>query len=170
VAVLEGNSMRHDQIFERDSYTKVDVAAVWPVGIQVAPLPVLDVEGPITANAFAPTPAAPDVPAAVGGLLAASYAGLIAAFALATVSSGQSVFAITICALFVAIFFAVPRIFFGVEPKQLRRPSLDQFLDRGMETLTGHCTGGAASVQMLIVPVSLTVGVVIMAIASSFIL
>jgi 3-oxoacyl-(acyl-carrier-protein) synthase len=36
-----------------------------------------------------------------------------------------------------------------------------------METLTGHSTGGAALVQMLIVPVSLTFGILAMAVAAA---
>lgn len=161
--------MRHDQILKKDSYAKVDIAAVWPVGTQIAPLPVPDVEQAAPEEPFMPTPSAPDVPAAVGGLIAASYAALIGAFALATIGSAQSIFAITVSIMFVAIFFAVPRLILGMEPKQGRRPSFDQFMDRGMDTLTGHCSGGAALVQMLIVPLSLTLGTLVIAVAASFI-
>ena len=107
-------------------------------------------------------PSAPDVPGAVGGLIAASYVALIAALALATMGSPTSIFAIVIASIFVAIFFIVPRIFFAVEPNPGRRPAFDQFMHQGMETLTGHSSGRAALVQMLVVPVCLTLGVLAM--------
>lgn len=109
-----------------------------------------------------PAPAAPDVPASVGGMLAASYATLIGALFLATAGSASSIFAIVIAAIFVAIFFTVPRIFFAVEPMTEKRPGLGVFLNGGMETLTGHCSGPAALVQMMIVPVFLTLAVLAM--------
>jgi hypothetical protein len=88
--------MRHDQIKATDSFTTVDLAAVWPASAQVAPLPLPDMQPPAEAAAFTPTPAAPDVPAAVGGMLVAAYAALLGSFALATVASAHSVFMIVI--------------------------------------------------------------------------
>lgn len=158
--------MRHEQIRDRDSYTKVDVAAVWPIGGQVAPVPVLEVPEIHTM----PTPSCADVPASVGGMIVMSYAALIGAFAIATVGSAHSWYMITISALFIVAFFTVPRIFLGIEPKQGPRPDFDRFMAEGMQTLTGHCSGGAALVQMLIVPVSLTLGILAMAVAVSFVL
>lgn len=102
---------------------------------------------------------APDVPGAVGALIAASYATLIGALAIAMTGSPLSLFAIVIAAFFIAVFFAVPRIFFRVEPSSGRRPALNQFIQEGMVTLTGHSSGSAALVQMLVVPVCLTLGV-----------
>ena len=169
--------MLHEQVLEKSSFDRVKIAAVWPAGPQLIPLPLLELEEAEPASnsaqvsetdlkdAFVPTPAAPDVPAAVGGMIVAAYAALIGAFFVATAGSAQSIFAITISALFVLIFFAVPRIFLAVEPKTGRRPSFDQFMRKGMETLTGHNTGGAALVQMLIVPVFLTFAALAMGIA-----
>lgn len=142
--------------YERETFERhqpVDEAAVAWLAPTIAPLPLYDV---------APTraaPAAPDVPGSVGGMIVASYVGLIGALYVATAGSLQSIFAIAIAALFVAIFFTVPRIFFAVEPMTERRPSFRQFLERGMETFTGHCSGSAALVQMLVVPVFLTMAV-----------
>lgn len=162
--------MRHEQIFDRDSYARVEMPAVWPIGGQVEPAPVADVAetsaGPEIHSM--PTPSCADVPASVGGLIVLSYAGLVGAFALATVGSAHSWYMITISALFLVAFFTVPRIFLGVEPKQGLRPDFDRFMAEGMETLTGHSSGSAALVQMLIVPVSLTLGVLVMAVAVSF--
>jgi hypothetical protein len=161
--------MRHDQISKRQSYTKVDVAAVWPASAQVAPVPMPDAqESPATD--FSSTPAAPDVPAAVGGLIVASYFALIGAFALATVGSGRSIFAIAIVLFFALAFFTVPRIFFGVEPAADRRPSFQAFLYQGMETMTGHSSGKDALIQMLIVPVLLTFGALAMGVAAAILL
>jgi hypothetical protein len=41
---------------------------------------------------------------------------------------------------------------------------------KGMDTLTGHCSGRAALVQMMIVPVLLTLGVAMMGIAAAIIM
>ncbi|HEU0133605.1 MAG TPA: hypothetical protein VFR28_02190 [Allosphingosinicella sp.] len=162
--------MRHDQIHAKDSYDRIDVAAVWPVGIQVAPLPVPDLVRRDPAEPFEPTPSAPDVAAGVGRLIVAAYCGLIAAFAAATAGSGESLFAIAIAALFLAAFFTVPRLILAQELESGPRPSFERFLAEGMETLTGHSSGGAALVQMLIVPVFLTFGILAIGVAAAFIL
>lgn len=111
---------------------------------------------------FKATPAAPDVPVAIGVMIALCYIGLIASLALATAGSAKSLFAIAIAALFVIVFFTVPRIFFAVEPDDNPRARLDQFFTNGIETLTGHNSGKEALLQMLIVPVLLILGVLAM--------
>jgi hypothetical protein len=103
-------------------------------------------------------PALPDVPTSVGYMLFASSVSLVAALALATVASGPGALAIGVAMFFIAMFFAVPRIMLAQEPGSQRRPTLESFLGQGMVTYTGHFTGGAALVQMLIVPISLTAG------------
>lgn len=157
--------MRHEQIQVRDSYRELDVAAVWPSTIQVAPLPIPDIEPQVEAARFRAEAAAPDVPAAVGKLIVGAYVGLIAAFALATTGSRDSAFVIAICAVFLAAFFAVPWLFLRTEPKSGARPTLDRFMREGLVTMTGHTSGKDALVQMLIVPVFLTLGVLAMGIA-----
>lgn len=156
--------MRHEQVAERHSYTKVDVAAVWPLAPQIAPLPIPDIMDHDAAPRFAAA-SAPDVPAAVGVMIVASFASLIAAFAIATVGSVHSIFMVTISALFAVAFFTVPRLMLAVEPSTADRPGLDRFLENGMQTLTGHSSGKAALVQMLIVPVLLTIGALAMGVA-----
>ena len=160
--------MRYEQIHAGTSYEKVDVAAVWPASAQLAPLPLHDIDRPLRADAFRAV-SAPDMPAAAGGLIAAAYAALIAAFALATVGSRESIFMIVVSALFVVAYFTVPRIFLHIEPAAGRRPTLARFLSDGIATMTGHTSGRDALVQMLIVPVLLTVGVIAMGIAAAFI-
>ena len=113
------------------------------------------------------TPAAPDVPTGAGVLIVAAYCALLTSLALASVASRESAFAIAIAALFLVAFFTVPRLFFGIEPAKQRRPSLDRFMHEGMETLTGHSSGRDALIQMLIVPVLLTMGILAMGVASA---
>ena len=156
--------MSSEQFFARQGYDAIDIAAVWPSSAQIAPLPVWEIERVSERQEFRATPAAPDVPVAVGGLIAASYAGLIAALAVATAASTESIFVLVIAALFVIVFFTVPRIFFAVERDSGVRASLDDFLRNGMNTFTGHNSGRAALVQMLIVPILLTLAVLAMGI------
>jgi hypothetical protein len=105
-----------------------------------------------------------DVPTAVKGLVAGAYGALILVFFGLFARSPLAAYSITICAFFVAMFFAVPRIFLAVEAAPGRRPSFGAFLHRGIETLTGRTGGKDALVQMLIVPVLLTLGLAAMGI------
>ena len=156
--------MDREQFIARQDYDAIDIAAVWPTSAQLAPFPLAELESISESHAFRATPAAPDVPAAVGAMIAASYAGLIVALAVATASSGKSIFAIVIAALFVIIFFSVPRVFLAVERDSGVRTSFDAFLRNGMDTFTGHNSGKSALVQMLIIPIMLTLAVLAMGI------
>ena len=156
--------MDREQINASQGYDAIDIAAVWPTSGQFPPFPIPELERISERQEFRATPAAPDVPAAVGGMIAASYAGLIIALAVATVGSAESIFVIVIVALFVIAFFTVPRIFFAVERDSGVRASFDDFLNKGMDTFTGHNSGKAVLIQMLIVPVMLTLGVLAMGI------
>ncbi|PWG01721.1 hypothetical protein [Sphingosinicella humi] len=161
--------MRHEVLKERDSFDMVDVAAVWPTSAQVAPLPIPEIEPAAERAPVYGAPAAPDVPVAVGGLIVAAYVSLIATFAVATVASRESIFMIVVAGFFLFMFFAVPRLFFKYEADHGVRQSFSRFMSEGMQTFTGHSAGGAALVQMLIVPVFLTLGVVAMGIAAALI-
>lgn len=155
--------MRHENI-ARDRIA----AAAWPTTMEGLVLAEPAEKGPAEADTEAspalPTAAAPDVASGVGGLIVACYAALILVFFAFFARSLTALFAITVCAVFVAVFFTVPRIFFALEPNATRRPSLPAFMERGMETMTGHSEGGDALVQMLIVPVLLTLGLLAMGI------
>ena len=134
------------------------VAAVWPTAAienMTVPAPA---EAPAQDAPFAMTPAMADVPTAIGGLVIGTYAALILVFFALFANSPAALFAITICAFFVAMFFAVPRIFLGVEAAPVRRPSFDRFMRTGMNTLTGHSGGKDALLQMLMVPAFVTLG------------
>jgi hypothetical protein len=120
------------------------------------------------ALAFRAAPATPDVPGAVGLLLFGCYLALIGALALATAGPGQSKFMLVIAGLFVVAFFAVTRFIFAQEPAGDRRPRMQRFLARGIDTFTGPCAGGAALVQMFVVPVLLTLGMLAIAVVIAF--
>jgi hypothetical protein len=161
--------MRHEQIATRDNLTELDIAAVWPGNAPFAPMPLSDLPFLGDQDSYRAALSAPDVPVAVGRLIVAAYAALIAAFALAAAGSPESIFMISISALFVVMFFTVPRLMLGVEPKGAGHPSFSRFLASGMDTFTGHSTGRAALVQILIVPVSLTGAVLAMGVAAAII-
>lgn len=110
-----------------------------------------------------PAAAAPDMPKAAGIFMIASYVALMGAFVV-TIHGARADFAIMISCFYLAMFFAVPAIFFGVEDDRVRRPSLLEFLDRGVDTATGRISGGGALVQMLIVPVLLAFAILAMGI------
>ena len=156
--------MRHERIAARDGITEVDIAAVWPDTAQIAPALL-----PHVARSHTGALSSPDMPTAVGKLIVISYAALIGALALVAAGTRQSDFMIVIAALFVVMFFSVPRIFLGVERKDGVRPSLDYFMANGTQTLTGHNSGKDALVQMLVLPVALTFAVLAMAIAAAII-
>ena len=138
------------------------VAAVWPTAA---------VEG-MTASAaarpedtpFTATPAIADVASGVARLVVASYAALILVFFALFATSALAAFSIVVCAFYVAMFFGVPRIFLAVEAAPGRRPSFDRFMRVGMDTLTGRTGGRDALIQMLIVPVLVTLGLAAMGI------
>ncbi len=163
--------MRYQPIETTHKSRDTSVAAVWPsfeeALLNRQPLPL---EGqalePTSDMPDSPASAAPDVPAAVGGLIAGSYAALIGVFFAFFAASPLALFVVTISALFVAIYFALPRIFFAVEADPARRPTLAQFWYEGMQTLTGRSSGRDAMIQMLIVPVFLTFGLLAMGIVA----
>lgn len=67
-----------------DSHEKANVAAVWPASVLVAPLPLLDIEQLFHGGHSGTTSAAPGPSLGLGIAILASYAGLVAALALAT--------------------------------------------------------------------------------------
>jgi hypothetical protein len=154
--------MRHERINEARI-----AAAAWPTmldGLVLSEPPAAETVTFEVETVTGPTPAAPDVPNVVGDLILTAYGGLLAVFFAFFSGSPLALFAICICTVFVTVFFAVPRIFFAVEPDSGRRPSFNTFLHEGIDTLTGRTGGRDALVQMLIVPVLLTFGLLAMGI------
>lgn len=157
--------MRHERINEAGI-----AAAAWPSTLEGLILAEPEAPTPVDLEAEThslPTPAVPDVAASVGRLIVAAYATLIGVFFAFFTGSALALFSVVIAAGFVTIFFVVPRIILGIEPDSSQRPSFPIFLDRGLETLTGHSTGRDALVQMLIVPVLLTLGLLAMGIVGA---
>ncbi|HET9337185.1 MAG TPA: hypothetical protein VFO12_12355 [Sphingomicrobium sp.] len=144
--------MRHEQLKKHDSFNVVEI-------------PTND--GP-TAEALArmelghnrgSEAAVPDVPPSIGALMVGVYLSIVALFALTIASAGQGPFMIAIDAMFLLAFFTVPAIFLKQERDPARRPSMSRFMSQGMQTYTGHVTGGGALIQMFVVPVLLAFAV-----------
>jgi hypothetical protein len=122
-----------------------------------APLPLVSRERAQPASAVS------DMPIAAGTFLVLSYASLMGAFAL-TIHGARADFAIVIDIFYLAMFFGLPVLFLAVEGDRSRRPSLGEFLERGIDTATGRLSGGGALVQMLVVPVLLAFAILAMGI------
>lgn len=129
--------MRHEQLAKIETFDIVDPQAARP----------------------SPEAAVPDVPAAVGILLIAVYVAIVALFALTVATAGTAPFMIAVDAVFLAAFFAVPVIFLKLERDPARRPTMARFMAQGMQTYTGHVSGGGALTQMFVVPVLLAFAV-----------
>ena len=157
--------MRHEQIDISERLDEANLAALWPSGPDFAPAGVD--AAPIQSG---PTPAVPDVPPAVGKMLVGVYAAMIGIFMATLGGSKEAAFMIVISGAYVAIYCAVPWIFFKVERDSSRRPGMREFMARGLDTWTGHSSGRDALVQMLIVPVLLTIAVLFIGAVASFIL
>jgi len=148
--------MRHEQVKLRESFDVIDAAEIWPrAGAASAPL------GEIEAGLPA-TPAVPDMPAAIGRMIVAIYAGIIGIFFATMARSGEAVFMIVISGLYVAMFLGVPRLFFAIEKDPSRRPDMARFMAKGIDTYTGHMSGGSALAQMFVVPVLLAAAILSM--------
>lgn len=138
------------------------VAAVWPTAAvegRAAP-PKAEAE----AAPFGATPAMADVPTGVARLIVGPYAVLIGVFFALFANSELAAFSIAICAFFVAMYFGVACIFLAVEAAPGHRPSFARFMRTGIDTMTGRSTGRNALIQMLIVPVLVTMGLAAMGI------
>jgi hypothetical protein len=155
--------MRHDQIKHRNDFDIVKIATNEdPASVTLAEMEL--------GGKFCSEAAAPDLPPAVGRLIAGAYVALIGVLAATMARNAESAFVISIAALFLVAFLSVPRIFLAIEPETTRRPSMSAFLERGMQTATGHLSGRGALVQMLVVPVLLSLGVLAIGIAGIVIL
>ena len=144
--------MRHQRLEDRAGFDLVDVAQIWPQGAGQSG-PLAEVEAGLDQR---PTPAAPDMPAAIGLAIVAVYAALIGVFFLTMAGSAEATFMIVVSGLYLVIFFAVPALFLKVENSPAERPSLARFMKEGVQTSTGHMSGGSALAQIFLVPALLT--------------
>jgi len=145
--------MRHEQLNLRDSFDMIDAAEIWPSAGTSTGVPLAELEAGFHQHT---SPAAPDIPIAVGRLMVGVYAGLIAIFFATMARSGEAAFMIVISGLYVAMFLSVARIFFAVAKDGSRRPDLARFMKLGIHTHTGHMSGGSALAQMFAVPLLLS--------------
>jgi hypothetical protein len=119
---------------------------------------------------FRSATAMPDVPVGIGRVIIACYIAMIVAFAFGT-SGGRDIdFALVVAGLFVVMYFTLPRIRLGVDPRHIERPNLARFLSEGMMTYTGPTGGAAALTQILIVPVCLMAAAVAMSVVVRWVL
>lgn len=158
--------MKHDHVKARDGFDILDAAEIWPRADALGAPALAEVEQAFVRAA----PAAPDVPPAVGRVIVGVYAALVGILFLTMARGAEATFMIAVSGLYVAIFLAVPRLFFAVEADPSRRPDLAAFLARGIDTWTGHLSGGAALVQILLVPVLLTACLLAIGLAALWIL
>jgi len=144
--------MRHDQLKNGEDFDVVEISGN---------------EGPLAeAVAFAdvgrerrPETAVPDLPMAIGPMIGAAYLLIVGFLAVTIANAGQAPFVIAIDLAFLAAFLAVPAIFLKMEKDPARRPSLSRFWSQGMQTYTGHVSGGGAMAQIFVVPLLLAFGV-----------
>lgn len=144
--------MRHEQLNRLDSFDIVEIST--NEGPTAAALSQLDQGGNSS-----PEAAVPDVPPAVGAMMIAVYVTIVGLFALTIASAGQGPFMIAIDAMFLLAFFVVPATLLKHERDPARRPSMSRFMSQGMQTYTGHVTGGGALAQMFVVPLLLAFAV-----------
>lgn len=144
--------MRHEQLKNSDDFDIFEISTLdGPVSAALAELDL--------GRERLPEAAVPDVPRTIGFMLAATYAAIVGLFALTIANAGQAPFMIAIDVVFLTAFFAVPAIMQKLERDPTRRPSMSRFMAQGMQTYTGHVTGGGALTQMFVVPVLLAFAV-----------
>jgi hypothetical protein len=140
-------------------------------GTRAAEQPFSRIEAPvpIAARAVAtPQPATPQLPSAVGWLMLLVYAALMGAFLLFFGGSGSTAFVIAIGLFFLVVYAAVPFVFLRMQARNPDQATWTRFLERGLETWTGHLSGRQALFQILAIPVALAIAVVGIGLAAHF--
>lgn len=99
----------------------------------------------------------PDLPSAVGFMLVGAFAWIIGAYLITFWSDLQALEMVVVDALYTSVYLGVPWLILKMEPRTGPNPTLSAFLDRGLQTFTGHLTGPQALVQILTIPVALAV-------------
>ena len=118
--------------------------------------------------AFVPQSAAPQVPAAVGWLMLLTYAALMGVFLLFFGGTGNTAFAIAIGVFFLAVYAAVPFAFLRLQARNPDQANWTRFVERGLDTWTGHLSGRQALFQIMAIPVALTIAVFGIGLAAHF--
>ena len=92
-----------------------------------------------------------DLPSEVFLAMAALFFGFMAVLAVG-LAKPQLAVPMGINFAFLTAFFAVPVIFAGVTKGESRSPRWSEFMQNGIETATGHSSGGEAVVLVLVLP------------------
>ena len=93
-----------------------------------------------------------ELPVGLYAATVALYLGFIGVMALAFMNPGL-VLPMVIFAFFIVAGFGTPMLWARMKPeKRQHAMSFGTFRHRGIETATGHLNGGAAAVQVLILP------------------
>lgn len=115
-----------------------------------------------------PQPAAPHLPPAVGWLMLLAYAASMGAFLLFFGGSGSTAFVIAIGVFYLAVYAAVPYAFLRMQPRSAEQATWTRFLERGLETWTGHLSGRQALFQIMAIPVALAIAIFGIGLAAHF--
>lgn len=109
--------------------------------------------------------AAPDVPAAVGWMILGVYALIMSSFLLLFARDMEAGLMVAVSGVYFTVYLGVPTVFFRTEARS-GDIDLKRFLRDGLQTWTGHVGGFEAIVQMLLIPVALTVAITAIGIIS----
>ncbi len=92
-----------------------------------------------------------ELPPAIFRAMAALFFGFLAVLAIG-LADPHLVVPMGVNFAFLTAFFAVPAIFAGVAQGDARSLRLSEFMRKGIETATGHSSGGEALVLVLTLP------------------
>ena len=93
-----------------------------------------------------------ELPGALFVGTAAGYLGFLGLMVAAFGNPGL-ILPMAIFVVFIAMFFGVPAIWMRMKPENPQRlTSWSRFRQRGIMTAYGHCSAGAATIQVLILP------------------
>lgn len=107
-------------------------------------------------------PPATKLPFAVPVIAVAGYGGILLAFWLTFTGDATAIFAIAISTAYAVVYFGVPYLMNRMAERHAgpndRRPSLSDFLEGELDTITGRISGWSALVQVTLIPVALAFG------------
>ena len=109
--------------------------------------------------------AVPDVPAAVGWMILGVYALIMAVFLTLYARDTEAGLMVAVSAAYFTVYLGVPAVFFRTEART-GDIDLKRFLRDGLNTWTGHVGGLEAIVQILLIPVALTIALTAIGIIS----
>ena len=111
------------------------------------------VAAPVASGPRACTDRGFELPTALYVATIGSYLAFLAIMAIGF-QSRDMLLPMVIFTVYIAMLFGVPTLLARMNPETATRPmTLDAFLQKGIETYTGHNSGGAAAVQVLLLPV-----------------